>query len=98
MSVIGSPSPAQISALQTVQAQAGAGKTREKEKAQVQSRREAKDEVELRVAGLESDNAVRQLPQNNSEQEREEHAAQQQPPQPRQGKPKSKDEPRIDVK
>ena len=73
MSVIGSP--LETAALQAIQAQHVASKARDREKAQSASGRRFEDLVELRVAGLETADAVRPLPQNNSEQERSEHEA-----------------------
>lgn len=100
MSSIGSPSNAQASALQAMQAQHVAGKARDKEKAdRASDRRSLKDQVELRVAGLETNTAVRQIPQNSSEQEREEHEAHDQTPSGKsKGKKSKKDRPRIDLK
>ena len=99
MSVIGTPSNAQASALQAAQAQPQASKARDKEKADRPAERRAiKDQVELRVAGLETNSAVRHIPENTSEQEREEHEAHDQNSG---GKPKSKSKkqrPRIDLK
>jgi hypothetical protein len=73
MSVIGSP--VETSLLQAAQAQQTASKTRDKEKAQTESGRRFEDIVELRVAGLESSDAIRKLPSNDSEQAEEEHHA-----------------------
>jgi len=73
MSSIGSP--IDTSLLQAAQAQQSASKSRDKEKAQTESGRRFKDVVELRVAGVESSDAIRKLPSNDSEQaESERHA------------------------
>jgi hypothetical protein len=73
MSVIGSP--AETSLLQAAQAQQTASKARDKEKARSESAQRFQDQVELRVAGAESDAAVRKLPQNESELAEREHAS-----------------------
>ena len=86
MSVIGSP--IETAALQAIQAQHVASKARDKEKSESASGRRFNDLVELRVAGLETADAVRQLPQNNSEQAEREH----------QSHDLSQQKPRIDVK
>lgn len=81
MSVIGSP--LETSALQAIQAQHVASKARDKEKAQSATGRRFHDLVELRVAGLETAEAVRQLPHNDSEQAQTEHeSGDGNPPQP----------------
>ena len=66
MSVIGSP--IETSALQAIQAQQAASKARDREKTQGTTGRRFNDLVELRVAGLESADAIRGLPHNDSEQ------------------------------
>jgi hypothetical protein len=86
MSVIGSP--IETAALQAIQAQHVASKARDKEKAESASGRKFNDLVELRVAGLETSDAVRPLPQNNSEQADREHQSQD----------RSNPKPRVDVK
>lgn len=73
MSVIGSP--IETSALQAAQAQQTAAKARDKERAASERARRWQDQVDLRVAGVESAEAVRPLPQNDSEQAEEEHHA-----------------------
>ena len=99
MSTIGPSSQAQLSALQATAAQQAASKSRDRDKARETDRRRlTHDEVELRVAGLETNTAVRQIPQNTSEQEREEHQAHSRNPgPPRQQGCTSKDRPPIDV-
>lgn len=73
MSVIGKP--LDTSALQAIAAQQVASKARDKEKSQSASGRRFSDLVELRVSGVETADAVRALPQNNSEQANSEHDA-----------------------
>jgi hypothetical protein len=77
MSSIGG-SPIDTSLLQTAQVQQQASKARDKEKASEPGRR-IEDLVDLRIAGTESDQAVRQLPSNDSEQADREHEAQDKP-------------------
>jgi len=72
MSTIGG-TPIDTSLLQAAQAQQTASKTRDKERAVNDQARRYQDLVELRVAGVESDDAVRSLPQNESEQAEDEH-------------------------
>lgn len=66
MSVVGNP--LETSLVQAAQAQQTASKARDKEKAAAESARRFQDLVELRVAGVESPEAIRKLPQNDSEQ------------------------------
>lgn len=73
MSVVGSP--IETSALQAIQAQQVASKARDREKSQSPSGRRFNDLVELRVSAVESADAVRALPQNESEQAQAEHQA-----------------------
>ena len=73
MSVVGSP--LETSALQALQAQHVASKARDREKNEAASGRKFSDLVELRAAGVETADAVRALPQNNSEQAHTEHEA-----------------------
>jgi hypothetical protein len=75
MSVVGSS--LETAALQAIQAQHVASKARDKEKSESASGRRFNDLVELRVAGLETADAVRPLPQNNSEQAETEHQSHQ---------------------
>ena len=81
MSVIGSP--LNTSLVQSAQAQETASKTRDRERAANERTRRYADQLELRVAGLESAEALRQLPQNDSEQADHEHEAKDQRPQNR---------------
>ncbi|MHC4947167.1 MAG: hypothetical protein ACYTG1_02740 [Planctomycetota bacterium] len=71
MSSIGSP--LHTSLVQTAQAQKVSSAARDKEKADTDRSRRTRDLVELRVAGLESADALRQLPGNDSEQAHDEH-------------------------
>lgn len=66
MSVVGSP--IETSLLQAAQAQQTASKARDKERATAETARRFKDLVELRVAGVESAEAVRKVPQNDSQE------------------------------
>ena len=94
MSSIGSP--LNTSLLQAAQAQQTASKARDKEKATTDSARRFQDLVDLRVAGLETAEAVRKLPRNDSEQAESEHQAQASPAQ----LPLDDDEeerPRVDI-
>jgi hypothetical protein len=81
MSSIGSP--IQTSLIQTAQAQQVAGKSRDREKsAASDSARRMADQVDLRVAGVEGDDAVRRLPGNDSEQAAAERRARRSPQRP----------------
>ena len=93
MSSIGSP--IDTSLLQAAQAQQTASKARDREKAVSESSQRFQDMVELRVAGMETAEAVRKLPHNESEQAETEHEAQNlpQPPAP----PEEEERPHIDV-
>ena len=70
MSTLGSP--IETSLLQTAQAQQAASKSRDREKAASQSARRFADQVDLKVAGVESADAVRQLPHSDSEENQQE--------------------------
>jgi hypothetical protein len=72
MSVAGG-TPIDMSLLQTAQAQQTASKARDKERASTDRAQRFRDQVELRVAGVEGAEAPRQLPQNDSEQAEAEH-------------------------
>ncbi len=89
MSVVGSP--IETSVLQAAQAQQTASKARDKEKAASESARRFKDLVDLRVAGTETNEAVRPVPHNDSEQAQTEHDSQAQP------RSLDEDQPHIDV-
>jgi hypothetical protein len=58
----------ETSALQAIAAQQVASKARDREKSESVSGRRFEDLVELRVAGVETGDAVRGLPSNDSEQ------------------------------
>lgn len=66
MSVIGSP--IETSLLQAAQAQQVASKARDREKAKIESARRFADQVDLKVAGVETIDAVRQIPHTESEE------------------------------
>lgn len=83
MSISGSP--IDTSLVQAAQAQQTASKTRDKEKALAERTQRYTDQIDLKVAGIESSEAIRQLPQNDSEQAESEHQA------------KGDDRPTIDV-
>ncbi len=90
MSTIGSP--IHTSLVQAAQAQDTAGRARSREKAVEDRTQRYTDMLELRVAAVESAEATRRLPQNDSEQAGEEHKSQ---PEPR-GE-HGEDRPGIDV-
>ena len=71
MSTIGSP--IETSFLQAAQAQQTASKARDKEKARTEAGRRFEDQVDLKVAGVESAEAIRELPHSESEQAEQEH-------------------------
>ncbi len=71
MSVVGSP--IETSLLQAAQAQQTASKARDRERATSDSGQRFTDLVELRVAGVESAEALRKLPQNDSQEAEAEH-------------------------
>ena len=73
MSSIGSP--IDTSLVQAAQAQQTASKARDKERAATERTQRYTDLLDLKVAGLESAEALRQLPQNDSEQANDEHEA-----------------------
>jgi hypothetical protein len=79
MSVIGSP--LETAVLSAIQAQQVASRARDREKAESATGRRFEDLVELRVTGAESAEAVRAIPQNDSEQAETEHDAQHELPQ-----------------
>lgn len=71
MSTIGSPLTTSL--LQTAQAQQVASKSNDREKAASETKRRYQDQVDLKVAGVETDAAVRNLPHTESEQNEQEH-------------------------
>ena len=87
--------PLNTSLLQAAQAQQQASKARDKEKAATESARRFQDMVELRVAGMETAEAVRRLPQNESEQAETEQESTSQPQQQTPGE--DEERPHIDV-
>ena len=80
MSVIGSP--IDTSLVQAAQAQQTASKARDRERAASERGQRYTDMLELRVAGMESGEAVRQLPHSDSEQADHEREAGKQPARP----------------
>ena len=76
MSVISSPVDASL--VQAAQAQQTASKARDRERAATDGAQRYTDMVELRVAGVEAAEALRRLPQNDSQQAGSEHEAQDQ--------------------
>jgi hypothetical protein len=93
MSSIGSP--IDTSLVQAAQAQQTASKARDKERAASERTKRYTDQLELKVAGLESAEALRQLPQNDSEQANDEHEAKGH--RQRQENETGEDRPHIDV-
>ncbi len=77
MSVIGSPSD--MSLVQAAQAQQTASKARDRERVATERGPRYTDMLELRVAGVESSEAVRQLPHSDSEQADHEREGKKQP-------------------
>ena len=77
MSTIGSP--LDTSLIQTAQAQQVASKARDRERAVTDQTQRYKDMLELRVAGIESAEAARQLPHSDSEQAGHESDARKEP-------------------
>ncbi len=77
MSTIGSP--IDTSLLQAAQAQQTASKARDRERAVAEPNQRYKDMLELRVAGVESAEAARQLPHSDSEQAEHDSEARKQP-------------------
>lgn len=95
MSVVGPNND--LSPLLAIQAQHVASKARDREKSQSASGRRFNDLVELRVSGVETADAVRGLPQNDSEQAESEHDSGQ-ATQRQAGEEEGPPRPRIDVK
>ncbi len=77
MSTIGSP--LNTSLIQTAQAQQTASKARDRERAASERTQRYKDMLDLKVAGVESTEAVRQLPHSDSEQAGHESDARKEP-------------------
>lgn len=92
MSTIGSKLEASLA--QAVAASQQAARARERETARTESARKMQDQVDLRTAGVESDQALRKVPQGSGEHA--ERRQQQAPPAFRKsGNPH--DKPRIDL-
>jgi len=90
MSVAGG-SPIDTSLLQAAQAQQQASKAKDRERAVSDTARRFRDRVELRVAGVEAPDAVRDVPENDSEQaDSEQRAAQ--------GREEARKQGRIDLR
>ncbi len=66
MSIIGSP--IDTSLIQAAQAQQTASKARDKERAEAERTQRYTDMLDLKVAGVVSADAARELPRNDSEQ------------------------------
>jgi hypothetical protein len=66
MSNVGSPITTSL--IQTAAAQQVIGKARDRERAVAADGRPNEDQVELRAAGIDEADAVRRLPQNDSEE------------------------------
>lgn len=92
MSTIGSP--LETSLLQAAQAQQVASKTRDREKAASESARRYADQVDLKVAGVETADAVRQLPHTDSEENQQEQRSRDHRPLPN----PDEENPHIDLK
>ena len=92
MSTIGSP--IETSLLQAAQAQQVASKARDREKAASESARRFADHVDLKVAGVESADAVRQLPHSDSEENQQEQRSHDYGP----AQNPDEDNPHIDMK
>ncbi len=93
MSTIGSP--IETSLLQAAQAQQAASKARDKEKAATESGRRFADQVDLKVAGVETKEAVRPLPHTDSEENEQEHRSQADAPPMPEGE--DEDRPHVDL-
>jgi len=85
MSTIGSP--IETSLLQTIQAQREATTRKARERARTDASGRRDDQIDLRTEGVEAEDAVRDLPPNDSEEAREEHQSQ----------PAPNERPRIDL-
>ena len=77
MTTIGSP--LDTSLIQTAQAQQVASKARDRERAATERTQRYKDMLDLKVAGIESAEAARQLPHSDSEQAGHESQARKEP-------------------
>ena len=72
-------SPLDTSLIQAAQAQQTASKARDKERAEAERTQRYTDMLDLKVAGVVSANAARQLPRNDSEQADHDREARKQP-------------------
>ena len=88
------PGPVNSSVIQAAQAQQTAGKARDRERTEETRSRRDQDLLELRVDGVETTDAIRKLPQNDSEQAEDEHRRQNLPHAP---DDEDGDPPRIDL-
>jgi len=87
------PSASAASMLQAAQAQQVASKARDRKRAEETKTQRHDDLVELRVEGIESTEAIRDLPANDSEQGKAEHESKDNLP-----KDESRDQkPQIDI-
>ncbi len=77
MSIIGSP--IDTSLIQAAQAQQTASKARDKERAEAERTQRYTDMLDLKVAGVVSADAARQLPRNDSEQAEHDRESRKQP-------------------
>ena len=77
MTTIGSP--LDTSLIQAAQAQQVASKARDRERAVTEQTQRYKDMLDLKVAGIESAEAARQLPHSDSEQAEVESEARREP-------------------
>ncbi len=92
MSTIGSK--LETALVQAAGASQQASRARDRERAKTESAQRTQDQVDLRIAGLESDQAVRKLPQNTSEHADSERKKPEIPPR---RKDDAKKKPRIDL-
>ena len=72
-------SPLDTSLIQAAQAQQTASKARDKERAEAERTQRYTDMLDLKVAGVVSSDAARQLPRNDSEQADHDREARKQP-------------------
>ena len=88
-------SPIDMSLVQAAQAQQTAAKARDKERALSERTQRYTDQLDLRVAGMESAEALKRLPRNDSEEAGAEHEAKGH--RERTNNDGEEDRPRIDV-
>ncbi len=96
MSAIGG-NPIDTSLLQVAQAQQVASKAKDKEKAESDRTKRFQDMVDLKVTGVETADAVRELPGNESELAETEHQGEDHT-QMKPGKAGGDEKPRVDLK